>query len=348
MNIKAEYIWLDGNVTKELRCKTRILILENKSTIDLSFFPEWGFDGSSTYQAKGMNSDLTLKPVKFIKDPIRGKNNYLVLSEVYNIDGTPHKSNSRYELRKEIELDNFLNLDPWIGFEQEFTLFRNSRPCGWPLNGFPEAQGPFYCGVGSNKTNGREIIEEHIQACLDANIMIFGSNAEVMLGQWEFQIGYRGISSEDASPLNISDQLWIARWLLIIIAEKYNIVVSFDNKPISGDWNGAGNHTNFSTNKTRDKINGWNAIKKLVLKLSERHEEHISVYGENLNKRLTGLHETCNIDTFKYGERDRSASIRIPDIVSKKRYGYIEDRRPGANCDPYVVSKELVKTAKLS
>jgi len=344
---QVEYIWLDGkNPTQEMRCKTRVIYFNPNKEINISSFPEWGFDGSSTYQADGTNSDLILKPVNFIKDSIRGNDNFLVLNEVFNADGSPHKTNSRFKLRQEMKTGGY-SLDAWMGFEQEYTLFKGSKPCGWPENGFPHPQGPYYCGVGANKTSGRKIIEEHTKACIDSNIMIFGCNAEVMLGQWEFQIGYRAKDKENADPINVSDHLWFARWLLFRIAEKYDLIVSLENKPVAGDWNGAGNHTNFSTKNTRDKNKGWDSIQKLISALSKRHSEHISVYGSGLNKRLTGLHETCDIFTFKSGERDRGASIRIPDLVSKKRYGYIEDRRPGANCDPYAVATELVKTAKL-
>jgi len=342
---QVEYIWLDGTRPTNIRCKTRILFFNDNKKINLSSFPNWGFDGSSTNQADGVNSDLILKPVSFIADPIKGKNNYLVLNEVYNVDNSPHDTNSRFQLRQQMDKYGSI-LDPWIGFEQEYTLFKNSRPYGWPANGYPSPQGPFYCGIGIDKTCGREISEEHIQTCLNAGIMLFGANAEVMLGQWEFQIGYRGKSDESADPLNVSDHLWFARWLLFRIAEKYNVVVSLDNKPVIGDWNGAGNHTNFSTKYTRNIKNGWSYIQKLILALSKRHEEHIANYGEGLDKRLTGLHETCDISTFKSGKRDRTVSVRIPDSVFKQKYGYIEDRRPGANCDPYLVAAQLIKTAK--
>jgi glutamine synthetase len=343
---RAEYIWLDGaEPTKKLRSKTRILKFDTKNT-NINDFPEWSYDGSSTYQAPGDKSDLLLKPCTFVSDPIRGAGNYLVMCEVFHVDGKAVASNTRAPLRALLESSP--NLDIWMGYEQEYTLFQDSRPLGWPKVGFPAPQGPYYCGVGSNKVFGRHIIEEHTKLCLDAGIYIFGTNAEVMPAQWEFQIGYRGIEGEKADPLTCSDHLWLARWLLHRVAENYNVVASFENKPVKGDWNGAGNHTNFSTNNMRCEQSGWDAIQKLVRVLESRHKKHIENYGHALNERLTGLHETCDINTFRSGPSDRGASIRIPLAVAKNRCGYIEDRRPGANCDPYVVATLLVEAALIA
>ncbi len=341
--ICAEYVWLDGaSPTQALRSK--MLVLPSpKSTVSLSSFPDWSFDGSSTSQAKGSNSDLYLKTVQFFPDPIRGESNYLVMCEVFLTDGvTPHESNQRSRLRNILETQ--ASQAVWIGFEQEYTLFENGRPLGWPQDDFPEPQGPFYCGVGSSNVAGREFVELHLKACQKAGIYLCGVNAEVMLGQWEFQIGHRGFEGELADPLVISDQLWITRWLLYRIAEEFNIQVSFDNKPIKGDWNGAGMHTNFSTVAMRQNKNSMQAISEAIKKLSRTHKEHIAVYGDKLEERLTGLHETCSINEFKSGNSDRGASIRIPAHVVKKGYGYLEDRRPGANADPYVVSHRLIQS----
>lgn len=339
----AEYIWLDGTKpTQQLRSKMRVLDLGDDD-VKLSQFPEWGFDGSSTYQASGHDSDLVLKPVNFASDPIRGDGNYLVMCEVYNPDGTPHATNARASLRHEMEALGKTQ-DPWIGFEQEYTLYENDRPCGWPETGFPAPQGPYYCAVGADRIFGRELSEAHAMACLDAGIAIYGTNSEVMPGQWEFQVGYRGVVSESADPLNMADHLWMARWLLSRLGEEQGITVSFAAKPMKGDWNGAGMHTNFSTKAMRDSQTGWTAITTLVDAMSKCHKEHIAEYGHGLEERLTGHHETCDINTFKMGESDRGASIRIPEPVSKKRCGYIEDRRPGASADPYRVAARILKT----
>ena len=342
--ICAEYVWLDG--AQPTQClRSKMLVLPSpRSTVTLGSFPTWSFDGSSTSQAKGSFSDLFLKPVQFFPDPIRGAGHYIVMSEVYNSDNkTPHPSNQRSKLRRLLE-KGADKQEVWIGFEQEYTLFQNGIPLGWPKEGFPEPQGPFYCGLGCDKVCGRDIVERHLRACLEANIYLCGVNAEVMLGQWEFQIGHRGFEGETADPLTISDQIWVSRWLLLRIAEDFSVTVSFDNKPIKGDWNGAGMHTNFSTNKMRQKNSGINEINKAIEKLSKVHKEHIQVYGDKLGERLTGLHETCNINEFKSGACDRGASIRIPAHVVERGHGYFEDRRPGANADPYVVSSRLIQT----
>jgi len=338
--MKAEYIWLDGaQPTRELRSKTRILNYTEDTTIES--FPEWGFDGSSTNQATGGNSDLVLTPVFFAHDPIRGEGNFLVMCEVMNPDGTPHVSNSRAQLRKVLEAGGN-EIEAWFGFEQEYTLFEGRNPVGWPENGFPGPQGPYYCGVGAGSVFARELVEVHTEACIEAGLPIFGTNAEVMPGQWEFQLGYRGVDGDQLDPLSISDQMWLARWLLYRIGEDFDISPTIENKPVRGDWNGAGCHTNFSTKATRDPATGRAAIEKAIHNLSQKQAEHIKVYGANLGERLTGLHETCSIDEFRWGVSDRGASIRIPHQVDVQGHGYFEDRRPGANIDPYLVSARFI------
>lgn len=342
--IQAEYIWMDGTVpTQKLRSKTKI-IKPKGDKVQLSDFGDWSFDGSSTNQATGHDSDCILKPVSFVKDPIRGDNNCLVLCEVYNPDGvTPHKTNTRAELRRVLEA-GAKKEDPWFGFEQEYTLMDGMRPLGFPENGYPAPQGPYYCGVGADEAFGREVVEAHTQCLLDADLMIYGTNAEVLPGQWEFQIGYRGEDSEKADALTISDHMWFARWLLYRVGEEFGIAATLHPKPVRGDWNGTGMHTNFSTNSMRDAKTGKGAIETAIKRLGEKHEEHIVVYGADLSLRLTGLHETCSIHEFRSGVADRGSSIRIPRPVANKGYGYLEDRRPGANADPYQVASRLLQT----
>lgn len=341
---QAEYIWLDGALpTQQVRSKTRVVRVEESISLDPDAYPVWGYDGSSTYQATGHDSDLILKPVRILHDPTRSGESRIVLCEVINPDGSPHGSNTRAPLR-EVLAAGAADEEPWVGFEQEYTLFRGGRPIGFPDGNEPEKQGPYYCGVGTDKVYGRDLIEAHTQACIDAGIMIYGINAEVMPGQWEFQIGYRGVEGESADVLNVCDHLVMARWLLHRLSERYNIRVSFDPKPADGDWNGTGNHTNFSTRSMRDKATGVLAIKDAVERLSERHDEHISGYGHGLADRLTGEHETCSIHEFRSGVADRGASIRVPRSVEIEGCGYLEDRRPGANCDPYTVCTLLLRT----
>ena len=325
---KLEYIWLDGTEpTTQLRSKTKIVKSFGR---DGGVAPIWGFDGSSTEQAEGGSSDCVLKPVRVYPNPLE-LNNSVVLCEVWNVDDTPHETNTR-RLLEETITDIEDDIDEWVGFEQEYTLYKGIRPYGWPAVGQPPPQGDYYCG----RNAGEEIVTEHTNACIEAGISIAGTNAEVMLGQWEYQIGA-------GSSLEMSDDLWVARWLMEKICYKHGLTVSLDPKPIEGDWNGAGCHTNFSTKQMREN-GGDEFIFKACMDLEKVHGEHMEVYGKGNERRLTGLHETQAIDTFSWGVSDRGASIRIPWQVDKDGCGYLEDRRPSSNCDPYRVSKKLIET----
>jgi glutamine synthetase len=337
---QAEYLWLDGaQPTRVLRSKTRIVDAAGELT--LSNLPEWSFDGSSTDQATGHDSDITLKPVNMVRDPIRGNGSYLVMCETFLPNGMTHPTNTRARLRE--VLAHVGDEDPWVGIEQEYALYQDGRLLGWPENGYPAPQGPYYCGVGAGKVTGRNLIEEHTRACIEAGVMIYGVNAEVLLGQWEFQIGYRGVAGEKADPLNVADHLWFARYLMHRLGEEHGIEARFDAKPVKGDWNGSGAHTNFSTRKMRS-AGGLQAIHAAIRRLEKNHSRHVAVYGHGLAERLTGRHETCSIDEFRGGVADRGASIRIPRHVEELGYGYLEDRRPAANADPYEVCAVLTET----
>ena len=329
MAIKAEYIWLDGvQPTPDLRSKTKILA-EGETP------PDWGFDGSSTEQAEGHSSDCVLKPVFTCPDPLRGGGDILVLCEVYNADGTPSKSNNR--AAAVVTAEKHADQEPLFGIEQEYTMMTlEGYPAGFPDGGYPAPQGPYYCGAGADRIFGREIAEEHIEACLDADLMLAGINAEVMPGQWEFQIGPAGL-------LEVGDHLQVARYLLHRIAEKYGVVITLEPKPMKGDWNGAGCHTNYSTKAMRED-GGFDVIIEACEKLGKNVEEHIAAYGAGLEDRLTGLHETASYKEFKYGVSDRGASIRIPLQCKENGKGYLEDRRPCSNIDPYTVARLLVET----
>jgi len=328
MPIKAEYIWTDGTrPTAKLRAKTRILSEGQEP-------PEWGFDGSSTGQATGNLSDCLLRPAFTCSDPIRGGQNLLVLCEVYNPDGTPHLTNTRAPLRSVAE--RHVAQDALYGLEQEYTMFRGRDPLGWPKGGYPAPQGPFYCGIGADEVFGRAIVEEHMDACLVAGLGLSGINAEVMPGQWEFQIGPVG-------PLETGDHMQVARYLLYRIAEHHGVSISLAAKPVKGDWNGAGCHVNFST-KTMRAAGGMAAIKAACERLGANTQEHLENYGQGLELRLTGEHETCSYQEFRYGVGDRGASIRIPLSVANAGRGYLEDRRPCSNIDPYIVARLMLTT----
>ncbi len=326
MPYRAEYIWIDGSEpTKRLRTKTKVVA-------DGADAPIWGFDGSSTNQAPGNQSDCVLNPVRVVPDPIRGKDDVLVLCDVLTVDMEPHPSNTRAAL---VEIaTKYAEQEPWFGIEQEYTFFKEGRPYGFPMGGYPAPQGGYYCGVGYDEIFGREVVEAHTTACLDAGLTISGTNAEVMIGQWEFQIG-------PAGPIEASDEIWLARYLLYRVAEDFGISAHLDPKPVKGDWNGAGAHTNFSTKAMRES---YDPIIAAAEALGKRHDLHVANYGAEIEHRLTGLHETAPWTHYSYGVSDRGASVRIPWQCAKEGKGYLEDRRPNANMDPYVVTKLITET----
>ncbi len=332
MSYRAEYIFIDGSEpTREVRSKTKILA-------DGESPPVWGFDGSSTNQATGNKSDVVLKPVFTCNDPMRGGSDILVLCETLNPeDLSPHVSNTRAAAVE--ALDRYKAQEPWFGLEQEYTLLDpvSGWPAGFPQGGFPGPQGPYYCGVGAVKIHGRELIEAHTTACMDAGLAISGTNAEVMPGQWEFQIG-------PLDTVAVADQMWMARYLLFRLAEGFEVEVSIEPKPMKGDWNGAGMHTNFSTRAMREGPYDLITAACEALGADGKTSEHLAGYGTGIEERLTGEHETQRFDQFSYGVSDRGASVRIPWQVSKDGKGYIEDRRPNANADPYVVTTLFTST----
>ena len=299
---------------------------------ELDILPEWGFDGSSTQQAEGHYSDLSLIPVRVYPDPFR-EDGYLVLCEVFNPDGSPHSTNTRSLI--DDDSDEF-----WFGFEQEYIMMTdNSRPIGFPPGGFPEPQGPYYCAVGYHAVDGRHIVEDHMDACLFAGVGIAGTNAEVMLGQWEYQVLGKGAKVA-------GDDMIISRFLLQKISEDAKIIVELEPKPIKGDWNGSGMHSNFSFPFLRD-TGGKDYVEKLCAAFAPLHQEHLAEYGAHNEERLTGAHETASFEKFSFGVSDRGASIRIPIYTIKHNYkGYLEDRRPASNADPYRVMARIIKTVK--
>ena len=329
---KLEYIWLDRfKPTQSLRSKTRI---ERDFSGKIEDCPMWSFDGSSTQQAEGNDSDCLLKPVAIFPDPDRS-NGYLVMTEVLNADGTPHESNGRATIDDD---DN----DFWFGFEQEYFLNdpTTNLPLGFPENGYPSPQGQYYCSVGAKNAFGRDIVEDHLDQCLEAGINVEGINAEVATGQWEYQVFAKGAK-------NAGDQVWVARYLAERNAEKWGVSIDLHPKPIKGDWNGSGMHANFSNEVMRTK-GGEELFNKICEAFDGKNiKKHMDVYGAHNEERLTGLHETQSIDKFSYGVSDRGASIRIPiGTVEDGWVGRLEDRRPASNGDPYKIASVIVSTTK--
>lgn len=328
---KLEYIWLDGyKPTQTLRSKTKII---KDFSGKLEDCPMWSFDGSSTEQAPGNSSDCLLKPVAIYPDPGR-RDGYLVMTEVLSADGKPHPSNGRATIDDQDD-------DFWFGFEQEYFLWdpATNKPLGFPAEGYPAPQGPYYCSVGATHAFGREIVEEHMDLCIDAGLNIEGINAEVAAGQWEFQVFAKG--AQDAG-----DQIWVGRYLLERTAEKYGVEINWHCKPVKGDWNGSGMHANFSNTVLRT-CGSEETYTKILEAFRPLTAEHIAVYGADNHMRLTGLHETQSIDEYSYGISDRGASIRIPVVTVENGWkGYLEDRRPNSEADPYKVAARIIKTVK--
>lgn len=327
---KLEYIWLDGyKPTQNMRSKTKVV---DNFDGKLENCPIWAFDGSSTRQATGDSSDCLLKPVAIYHDPAR-KNGFLVMTEVLNADGTPHESNAR------ATIDNDANDEFWFGFEQEYFIMdtETQLPLGFPIGGYPGPQGMYYCSVGGKNTKGRDFVEQHADLCIEAGLNFEGINQEVASGQWEFQLFAKGAKKA-------GDEIWIARYLLDRLTEQYDYYIEYHPKPVKGDWNGSGMHANFSNETLRTC-----GSKEIYMKICEAFrpvtKEHIDIYGEHNEQRLTGLHETASITDFSYGISDRGASIRIPILTVENGWkGYLEDRRPASNGDPYKIASRIIKT----
>jgi len=340
MKIKLEYVWLDG-YTPEPNLRSKIKIIDNKqnhNSLSIENIPEWGFDGSSTMQAEGYSSDCYLKPVRIYSSMIKSDEQYplfYVLCEVYDKNNKPHETNQRFKLGNE-------DTDFWVGFEQEYFIRsgHNKNILGFDNGSMIDPQGKYYCGVGG-QIFGRHLSDEHLDLCLDLGITVEGTNAEVALGQWEYQTFSKGI-------LKAADDLWMSRYLLYKLAEKYGYQIELHPKPItSGDWNGSGLHTNFSNKRMRE-IGGEDYFNSIFKVFESRQKVHIDNYGSDNNLRLTGKHETQSIDKFSWGVSDRGASIRVPKVVGETWKGYLEDRRPGSNADPYRILNVISESLKLS
>jgi glutamine synthetase len=350
-----EYVWIDA--AGGMRSKTRVENNLDQFSYDWVLSDherwEWSFDGSSTGQATGTDSDVLLRPVAvypnpFYNRPPRGGGAFdahLVMCDTYNKDGTPHATNARVTCAQTEAA--CLTDEPLFGIEQEYILFDRAKelPYQWASPGDPGCggQGPYYCGVGGDRCFGRKIVDQHLLACLHAGIEIGGTNAEVMASQWEFQIG-------PLPATQVSDQLWMARYILQRITEEHGCCATFHPKPLR-TWNGSGGHTNFSTVAMRRGSNPEayerrpiDAIMDACARLEANHAEHMAVYGKDNVERMTGLHETSSMHACTWGVSDRGRSIRIPRHVANRGHGYLEDRRPAANLDPYLVTERIMRT----
>ncbi len=337
-----EYIWLDSD--NEFRSKTKIIYSNNitQDNLEISDLPVWNYDGSSTGQASGSDSEIFLQPVAIFKDPFRkNMQAYLVWCMCFDKNKNP-TSNSHRNIAVDV-FNKYADQEPWFGLEQEYFIIdpKTNLPLGFGSNDGlePEPQGKYYCGVGANRVFFREIPETHMDHCLYAGIKICGINAEVAPAQWEYQIG-------PCVGIDASDHLWVSRYILNRVAESFGLSISYHPKPLGSEanWNGSGCHTNFSTKLMRD-TNGIEYINKAINNLSLKHKQHMQFYGDHNRERMSGLHETSNYDVFTFGRANRGASVRIPNVVLDESKGYFEDRRPAANCDPYLVTCLIMNTS---
>lgn len=332
MQIPVDYVWLDSN--KKFRWKTRILN-QNEIRGSIENIPEWNYDGSSCGQADSNGqTEVILKPVFMVSDPFREKG-MVVLCETYK-DGIPLQSNTR--CFSKMIFDKAIDLKPWFGIEQEYFIIdpkpRNVMGCeARDFSQIPNSN-EFYCKMGTRY--GRNIAEQHLQYCLRAGLTVSGMNAEVVPGQWEYQIG-------PCEGIRAGDELMLSRYFLERIAEEHGKSICWNPKPIE-NVNGSGCHTNFSTKEMRE-TGGLQAILNAISYLQDNHAQHMEKYGTDNNKRMTGQHETASYNRFSFGYGTRNTSIRIGNDTAKNNKGYFEDRRPASNMDPYIVTSLILKTS---
>jgi glutamine synthetase len=323
-----EYIWLDAE--GGVRSKTRVVGDDDEPAV-------WNYDGSSTGQAPAVASEVGLRPVGVWPDPLRsatalGCRCELVLCDMVDTSGNPLTSNYR-PVAVAADMSAGDAVAPWFGLEQEYYMLDAMR--GLPLGFTGEQQGMFYCGTN----RGRALAEEHLAACLSAGLMVSGINAEVGPAQWEYQIG--PVEGGAAA----ADQLIVSRFLLVRLAEKYGVRISFHPKPLPG-YNGSGCHANFSTAATRvvdGTRSGIAEMQRILRRMEMGHAALMAsdAYGIDNHLRLTGTHETSEMDRFTWGVGSRSSSVRIGRESWLAGGGYFEDRRPAANMNPYRVVAAL-------
>jgi len=339
MKYVLEYIWLGGNYEMRSKIKVHETPKSFLCMNDLKNVPAWNYDGSSTSQTTGCNSEINLLPVAVYKNPLfkrkPGLESLLVLCETRDENDQPLKTNNRFKANEIFE--KCRGHEPWFGLEQEYFILTDEINA--KLNNSSVTQGQYYCSVGGRNAFFRNVVDKHMMACIEAGINISGTNAEVAPYQWEFQIG-------PCTGIDSGDQMWVARYLLEKIAEEEGCYIDWSPKPFD-NINGSGCHSNFSTKGMRDSSEGLSLILAAITKLSHVHSQHMSVYGDGNDKRMSGQYETATYDTFSFDVDmpvNRGASIRIGYDTFKKGQGYFEDRRPASNCDPYLVTSAIANT----
>lgn len=334
----ADYIWIGGS--GELRSKTRVIAVNpSQTSVSLKDIPVWNYDGSSTKQAEGKFSEVVIVPRAMYRNPFTMTNDVFVVCDTYTPDMIPHETNTRAKAAALFE--KYASLKPWYGLEQEYFVIdpATNMPVGYKHG---TTQGTHYCGIGTNNVFCRDIADQHMALCIRAGVSISGINAEVAPGQWEFQVG-------PCEGIQAGDDMVMARYLLIRLAEVKNLRVTFEPKPLKGDWNGSGCHTNFSTFFMREGNSATNKtglfyIQDAIRCLERDHSKIMPHYGAGNEERMTGAHETASYNVFSHGVANRGASVRIGNETYNNKKGYFEDRRPSSNCDPYVVTSLILES----
>uniref|UniRef100_A0A1I8F3A4 Glutamine synthetase n=1 Tax=Macrostomum lignano TaxID=282301 RepID=A0A1I8F3A4_9PLAT len=272
--VQCMYIWIDGS-GENLRAKSRTVDFTPKSPKEL---PIWNFDGSSTGQAEGHNSDVMIHPVCPVQRSIQRRQQQAgTVCETYSHDGTVHRTNKRHSCNEVMQ--KVKDQHPWFGIEQEYTLQDTDlHPFGWRRTASRDRR--VRTTPGSEPTKSTAETEDRRR-----------ENAEVMPAQWEFQVG-------PCEGIDMGDHLWLARFLLHRVAEDFGISASIP-KPMPGDWNGAGAHTNYSTGAMRQP-GGMKVMIEAIEKLGKRHASHIRAYDPH-----------GGADNKRRGT-SRLSSIRIP------------------------------------
>uniref|UniRef100_A0A2A4J2C5 glutamine synthetase n=1 Tax=Heliothis virescens TaxID=7102 RepID=A0A2A4J2C5_HELVI len=337
--VLATYVWIDGT-GENLRSKERTLDFMPKVAEDL---PVLTYDGSGTRQARKKNADMYLFPRAIYRNPIHRGRSILVMCDTFDKNLQPTATNNRVRCA-----EAYLKCaeeEPWFGIEQELYLMNSYdlRPLGWPYKGFPDKTTQYHYGIGADKAFGRELMEAHYKCCLYAGIAYGGLNVEMGPSQWEYQVG-------PSVGVSAGDDVWMARYILQILAEQYGVAVSIKPKPIP-HWQGSGTHVNFSTKLMREE-NGIIEIEKAIGKLAAAHKDHLKLYdpygGRDNARRLIGSHQAAHMHEFSAGVSERSTCIRIHRSVAVDKKGFFEDRRPASNCDPYRVIDSLLRTCVLN
>nr|CAH7745052.1 unnamed protein product [Callosobruchus chinensis] len=314
--VQLTYLWID-HTGENLRSKTRTLDFSPSTYKEV---PIWNFNGFHTMKAPKEKSDYYLVPVSLYNDPIRRGANKIVLCETFDADEKPCKTNHR---QKCVEaLNKVCDHEVYIGFEQDYYIMgSDGRPFGWPPMGEPISDRQYYASMCT--VIGREITECIYRALLYAGVNVYSDCAEPAPSQWELKTnGERGVKP--------ADDMWFSRWLMQRIAEDFGLCISFQPF-VSPRWSKSGLHVTYSTKKMRDN-DGMKYIQETIKKLEKCHTEMLKIYKS-----------TYLGDKFTSGIGDRTASVRIPKIVADKKKGFIEDRRPAGNADPYKIMEALIK-----